>query len=123
MSEPVHFDLDEIEAQMRAGFASAFADVIKIPDADRAAVDAQMRAVDVHVAFTRWMVGEINRGAERNVLAAFVGTVLAGLLRTAVNNVGDDRNTLLINFMAAYREELCGIYMSDVNHGTRGGHA
>lgn len=81
MNSP-QFDLEEIadgirqfssDAEQRAIKAGHPIDLIK----------TQTRQVEIHVAFSRWLLGEFNKGTSQNRVAQAAGSLAAKLLETA----------------------------------------
>lgn len=99
----VFFDIEKSVAELRAHMAT-----IQVEQDDRTA-PIQLRAVDIHEQFLRWMLGELNRESDIKDIIFSLSFLIANFIKCIDESFGPDAKLFL---MAMIAKSLDG----EINH-------
>jgi len=108
---PVHYDLDQVERQIRTMFAKARTQPMP-PHTDKLSFDWQNRTEDIMVAYMRWGMSQEMEGVEPETQGHLIGVLMGELAAQYLNtfNNPEDVMTAVSIVMQGFTDQLnCNI--------------
>ncbi|WP_114214190.1 hypothetical protein [Ochrobactrum sp. 3-3] len=90
----VFYDIEKSVAELRAHMAT-----IEVDENDSSA-PIQLRTIDIHEQFLRWMLGELNRDSDIKDVIFSLSSLIANFIKCIDESFGPDAKLLLMALIA-----------------------